>query len=208
MRRLFSPGCTGLLALAVLLGAGVGQAQADIILGTEDIFNGFIGRINTNLGVIEVASDGDFVAFQPFGVTEDTSDAIRFATNDWQVDPNHLDAFAAGFWHRTGTFPLRTWDLPAITPGGSEDEPSIEPIAGFIRPGFQFNAASVGVYVILDPDGLVSDTIVLSNNGPNGSALVTFSSDPVPEPGSLTLLGIGAATLLGYGWRRRKTAAA
>jgi hypothetical protein len=31
---------------------------------------------------------------------------------------------------------------------------------------------------------------------------------PVPEPGSLTLLGIGAVSLFGYGWRRRKTVVA
>jgi hypothetical protein len=34
-----------------------------------------------------------------------------------------------------------------------------------------------------------------------------FSSDvdnPIPEPASLTVLGIGAANLAGYGWRRRR----
>jgi hypothetical protein len=27
---------------------------------------------------------------------------------------------------------------------------------------------------------------------------------PAPEPASLTLLGVGAAGLLGYGWRRKR----
>jgi hypothetical protein len=34
-----------------------------------------------------------------------------------------------------------------------------------------------------------------------------LSGDVVPEPASLTLLGIGAVGLIGYGWRRRWTAA-
>jgi hypothetical protein len=36
----------------------------------------------------------------------------------------------------------------------------------------------------------------------------TFSAVPTPEPSSLTLLGLGTFTLLGYGWRRRKRTAA
>jgi hypothetical protein len=37
--------------------------------------------------------------------------------------------------------------------------------------------------------------------------LVAPGTTPVPEPTSLTLLAIGAAGLLGYAWRQRKSAA-
>jgi hypothetical protein len=35
-----------------------------------------------------------------------------------------------------------------------------------------------------------------------------FEAAAVPEPASLTMLGIGAVSLMGYAWRRRKKAAA
>ena len=35
----------------------------------------------------------------------------------------------------------------------------------------------------------------------------SFAFGPVPEPSALVLLGIGAISLLGYAWRRRKRAA-
>jgi hypothetical protein len=44
-------------------------------------------------------------------------------------------------------------------------------------------------------------------NGTADDLKVVIPSAAAPEPASLTLLGIGGAGLVGYGWRRRKRAA-
>ena len=62
---------------------------------------------------------------------------------------------------------------------------------------FQFGPN--GEIEILEGPG--SDTSV-------GNLLATIDADAAaPEPASLTMLGIGAVSLAGYGWRRRKLAA-
>jgi len=49
--------------------------------------------------------------------------------------------------------------------------------------------------------------VVVTGTGPSGTFVFdNLSYQPVPEPGSLTLLGVGVAGLLGYGWRRRQKA--
>jgi hypothetical protein len=35
--------------------------------------------------------------------------------------------------------------------------------------------------------------------------MVIATAQPTPEPASLTLLGIGAVSLLAYAWRRRRS---
>ena len=56
--------------------------------------------------------------------------------------------------------------------------------------------------------------IVVLNARPAGGGtlaldnlVLTQTPSAVPEPSTLTLLGIGSLGLLGYGWKRRKQAA-
>jgi sugar lactone lactonase YvrE len=64
---------------------------------------------------------------------------------------------------------------------------------------------SRGDFVKADPNGtllLTQTDSVLRLTAPPGGG---FGS-PVPEPASITLLGLGAVCSLGYGWRRRRSA--
>jgi hypothetical protein len=58
------------------------------------------------------------------------------------------------------------------------------------------SVASVALFISPEPNG----TFALSD-------IRTFEAS-VPEPSTLTLLGIGSLSLLGYGWSRRKQAVA
>jgi hypothetical protein len=53
-------------------------------------------------------------------------------------------------------------------------------------------------------DLATTDGAFVLNSVVNDTA--TFTATPTPEPASLTLLGLGAAGLLGYGWRRKRSA--
>jgi MYXO-CTERM domain-containing protein len=61
----------------------------------------------------------------------------------------------------------------------------------------------------IEPDWLrVGTDIVGGTSPPTFNATFSLSGQTVPEPASLTLAGLGALGLLGYGWRRRKQGAA
>jgi hypothetical protein len=60
-----------------------------------------------------------------------------------------------------------------------------------------------GVFKFVNPSTSVDITGDLASG-----ELTLESTSSVPEPSTLTLLGIGSLSLLGYGWRRRNRAAA
>ena len=190
------------LMVSCLVGVGVtAPAQAVVVTYTEDSVAGIVTTIPTSNPALTVASDGES-PFDPFNAGYDTSDGIVLNAL-WAPDPAYAAAFAPGFWTQLpNTF---TWVLPASTPCGIENEPACEPVAKWYAAGATWNPDTPSI-LLLEPDGSWSDFILVANDGPNGSAAITFDSDPaaVPLPGALPLFvsGLGGLGLLG--WRRKR----
>ena len=166
------------------------------VLCTESDTSGCVQQLFSTDGPnATVASDGES-SFDPFGVGNDTSDQIQFNSANW------LPEVSNGWTQANST----TWFAPTSSSCGSENEPSCEVIGAWFLPGVQWSEGQVGVYTMLDSDGVTtSDVIVLDNAGPGGTAEIQFSSDPtlIPEPASFGLAGLG---VLGLAALRRRRA--
>jgi hypothetical protein len=195
-----------LAALALVLG-GVGQARADFI--TYKLTTTASGTIN---GTTETNAPLTVT------VTYDTS-KVRdgVALGLFIVDNQSVGVTFGGI---TDTVTTASQTQLDVTAGG----------IGVVLPGLALPLSSALLAMHSDdfqntsltalPSGPFSGISLLSGttyNTTNGSisvtsaGTVTFTSSPavsgVPEPASLTLLGIGALCSLGYGWRRRTQAA-
>jgi hypothetical protein len=213
----------GLLAAVALLLGGVGQAKADILF--NDYGPAYTYQTNTGWTVSgptsavgsSFANANEFtplltgaVTSVDFGIglVSGTNSAVfQLMTDNGGVPGSVLESYS--FVNQMGSFGTQNGPLVAT----SLSQPTL--VAGtnywmVALPG----ASDTWAAWNLNDQG-VSGTDAISQDGgstwqPNGSqtfgAFEVFGNagPVVPEPASLTLLGIGIAGIAGYGWRRRK----
>jgi hypothetical protein len=93
--------------------------------------------------------------------------------------------------------------LNGVSTGNSISTPGAEDPASFEI----FHPFSITTGFVTGVNTL--DFVVFNDGGPTALRVeMSGTAQSVPEPTSLTLLGIGIAGIAGYGWRRRKAATA
>jgi hypothetical protein len=196
--------CLGICALG-------GTARADLITYTETAtVTGSLGGTSFTNALVTITGTGDTAkvtgsspiftnpvtaTLTVHGIGPGGSDVTTTFTDTIQVADNQKIGFgnpAAGFGDLTSNLALvftnnsvfQTYDLKT----------SIAPQSGAQDTGGGSFSTNLGSFVI---DSL--------GNGTFGATLATPA---VPEPASLTLLGLGAVGMMGYAWRRRRQQAA
>jgi hypothetical protein len=151
--------------------------------GSEDTYVGVVNQANSGVAVNSLQLNGPNIFAFEVGVGN--ADGIGANPNPTTGKPG-----APG-----GPFGPTTYEGPGTSFSGINaalDTGTVN-FTGGLQPGFQ-------AYFSLEelPSALLSGSTPIVGTGPPG----------VPEPASLTLLGIGIAGMAGYGWRKRKMAAA
>jgi PEP-CTERM motif len=177
-----------LAALALLLG-GVGQVKAGLIISEEGAVNltggPFDPGLNVFFGPMSTPVPGTITLVYGWVATVGSS----------SIDQYLLDS-GFGSVPFNGVIFSTPPDEPAFT------SVTLESTSGdfsqFTASDITFNAHAVALnYAGLPPSGEGGTGDVVFN-------YYTTATQPTPEPATLTMLGIGIASIAGYGWRRRK----
>lgn len=185
-------------ALAILFGVA-GQAKADFINGGFETGD-FSGWTTSNLNFTGVGGSG----------------TAGYATHSGNFFAYLGNVGSDGFLSQTlTTVSGQAYVLSLfLASNGTSNDFGVSVNGNFVFPTqYVPNTGSQYIHLTFNVVGTGSDTITFNErDDPNYLALDDVSLTPsgasaTPEPASVALLGIGAMSLLGYGWRRRKTVA-
>ena len=201
------------LAVLTLLLSGVGQAKAGIAVTFDDQFGQQLGngpftlgwqfQVNNNITVTQLGVFDD--ALNGLGQSHEvgiwdslgnllTSTTVGAGTSGTLINQFRYANTAAANLTAGETYTIGAVWLDGTDPMifGNTTNFNTDPSITFLNSSFVNGGSLTDPIIPVGPDPAYF--------GPN----FAFGAAAVPEPASMTLLGLGAFSLAGYGWRRRK----